>query len=254
MLTSNPLTIVTLFIFFWQHVRFILMQNIYDLMPQSNGIVKKWIIRICRILTSQLIYGIAIGVIILGVMIYFGILVGLAVHYSNVSINDRNDLTATLSISMAIMMIVFCIGIILSLMLDVIMSIRKKSVIRQNIIGKTEYKQVEVIRKSRGIGFIIRIFIENDPLYFRRETLLIVMTVMLTIVLYSVGIVSVIRKSSAMSPIVITGTVIQIILMIMEIVSFGEFMFLITLKNYITQKTSGYANQENELNEDEGIL
>jgi hypothetical protein len=256
MLTSNPLTIVTLFVFFWQHVRFILMQNIYDWMAQANGTVKKMIIRICRILSSKLIYCLAIITVILGVMFYFAILVGLAAHYSNVSIQDRNDMTATLSISMAIMMIILCTGIVLSLILDIILSIRKKSVIHQKLEEMEDDKQVQVIRKSRNIGFLVRYLKGNDPLYFRAETLLIVMTVIFTIVLYSVGIGSVMEQSTAMSPIVIVRTVIEIIMMFMEIVAFGGFVFAMTLNNYIRLKRSKYEIQENEQNNknEDGLL
>jgi large-conductance mechanosensitive channel len=189
-------------------------------------------------------------------MFYFAILVGLAAHYSNVSIQDRNDMTATLSISMAIMMIILCTGIVLSLILDIILSIRKKSVIHQKLEEMEDDKQVQVIRKSRNIGFLVRYLKGNDPLYFRAETLLIVMTVIFTIVLYSVGIGSVMEQSTAMSPIVIVRTVIEIIMMFMEIVAFGGFVFAMTLNNYIRLKRSKYEIQENEQNNknEDGLL
>jgi hypothetical protein len=245
MLTSNPLMIATLFIYFWQHLRFILMQNIYYLMPHANGTMKKMIIRICRILTSKFVYCFAIIIILLAVMSYFAILVGLAAHYSNVSIKDRNDLSTTMSLSMAILMILFSIGIVLSFILDMILSIKKKSIIHQSLQETTEYNQMQVIKKSRGIGFLVRIFSENDPLHFRTESLFIILTIILVIILYSVGIVSVMNESAAMSPIVITRTVIQILFMFMEILAFGGYIFIVTLNKYIMLKRNGYMIQEN---------
>lgn len=242
MLTSNPLTIATLFVFLWQHIRFILMQNIYYLMPNVKGKMRKRIMKICRILTSKLVYSLTIAVILLGVMFYFAILVGLAAHYSKISINDRNDLTATLSVSMGIMMLIFSIGIILSVTLDVILSIKKKSVINQNDKGMQE---MQVITQARGIGFVIRLFTENDPLYFRTESVLILLTAFMTVILYSIGIASVIEQAPAMSPIVIVRTVIEIIVMLMEIVAFGGFIFGVTLKRYISLKRGNYSVHEN---------
>jgi uncharacterized protein YqhQ len=104
---------------------------------------------------------------------------------------------------------------------------------------------VQVIKKSRGIGFLVRIFSENDPLHFRTESLFIILTIILFIILYSVGIVSVMNESAAMSPIVITRTVIQIF---MEILAFGGYIFIVTLNKYIILKRNGYMIQEN--NED----
>ena len=116
--------------------------------------------------------------------------------------------------------------------------------------------RLKVIKKSRNIGFIVRYLKGNDPLYFRSETLLIVITVIFTIILYSVGIVSVIEQSAAMSPIVIARTVIEIIMMLMEIAAFGGFVFAMSLKNYILLKRSKYTIQENEESNknEEGLL
>lgn len=76
---------------------------------------------------------------------------------------------------------------------------------------------MQVIKRSKGIGLLERIFSENDPLHFRTETLLIVLTIIFAIILYSVGILSVMEQSEAMSPIVIARTVIQFLFMFMEI-------------------------------------
>jgi hypothetical protein len=123
--------------------------------------------------------------------------------------------------------------------LDVILSIKKKSVINQNDKG------MQVITQARGIGFVIRLFTENDPFYFRTESVLILLTAFMTVILYSIGIASVIEQEPAMSPIVIVRTIIEIIVMLMEIVAFGGFIFGVTLKRYISLKRSNYSVHEN---------
>jgi hypothetical protein len=108
--------------------------------------------------------------------------------------------------------------------------------------------KIRKVSKNRQtfLFWLIRYFIDNDPLYFKIETILIVIVVFLVILVYSIGIASVIETSSASSPIVIARTTIQILLMISEIVAFGGFIFIISLKNYISSGSVVHGLEEKD--------
>jgi len=175
--------------------------------------------------------------------IYFGILVGLEAHYSKVSSQLGHSFELVLSISMAILMVIFSIGIVCIFIFNIILLFLKSET-------KMSYDAMKIRKDSKNrqtfLFWLIRYFIDNDPLYFKIETILIVIVVFLVILVYSIGIASVIENSSASSPIVIARTTIQILLMISEIVAFGGFIFIISLKNYISSGSVVHGLEEKD--------
>jgi len=234
MLTANPLFVTALFVFLWQQVRFLLMQNIYYLMPSANNSFQKKFIRLNRILASKalfLIVTLCVGSLVLAC---FAVLVGFAAHYNNTgAVEKRNTVVIVQAVSFAAMLILVSLGILFTLIIDIVYSVKQESASKKTFEDHaSEHNQQVHVKKTKGLGLMKKHFI-NDPLLFRTESVIIVIAVFVIIVLYSIGIATIIEMSRAKSPIMIVRTVIEIILMFTRIFAFGGFIFVVSVKSMI---------------------
>jgi tellurite resistance protein len=224
MMTSNPLAVAALFVFLWQQVRFVLLQNIYYLMGSSASLHKK-IMLICRVITSKLIFCLATLTVSGFVLCYFAALVAVAATRKTGIQTDR--VIVAQAVSFASFILVIALGIALMLLVDVFMSFRRS---KEETVGDSGADVIQVNQK-KGIAVIAK-NLTDDALYFRFEACLILLAVLIMFILYPIGIASVVKESPAKSGLSVVRLLIEFIFMFVKIVAFGGFVCGIAVKNY----------------------
>jgi hypothetical protein len=231
MVVANPLTVAALFIFLWQQVRFVLMQNIYYLMGSSDRLQKR-IILLCRFVTSKITFSIVTGSIGGFVMLYF---LALVIVASTRSTGKQTETIITaMVLSFAAYILIIALGIVSILFIDVIMSFRRS---REATVATDENGPSEQYSQRKGVALIIN-KITSDPLKFRFEAILILVAVLIMFILYPIGIASVVKHSEAKSGLSIVRLCIELILIFTKIAAFGGYVCVLSMKAYIANRFS----------------
>ena len=171
------------------------------------------------------------------VLAYFAILVGLAAHYNDSKqVKKRDSIVIVQAVSFASLLIILAMGILFTLIIDVMYSVRRETMGKARDSSTDQAEQVNVTR-TKNIGFI-RMHFVKDPLLFRVEACLIFVILLLIILLYSIGIATVVQQPRAKAPIMIVRTIIEILFMFCRIVAFGGFVFLMGLRSFINHRRS----------------
>ncbi len=234
MLTANPLFVTSLFVFLWQQIRYLLLQNIYQMMSRENRAFRTKFMRLNRMLASKTIFTLVSVCVALCILAYFAILVGVAAHYNDSEqVKKRDSIVIVQAVSFALFLIILALGILVTLIIDLVYSVKRETTGKIGGDSSTIHHSEQVnVTRTKNIG-IIRIHFVNDLLLFRAEACFIFAILLLIILLYSIGIATVVQQPRAKAPIMIVRTVIEILFMFCRIVALGGFVFIAGLRSLI---------------------
>ncbi len=234
MLSANPLFVTSLVVFLWQQVRYLMLHTIYRLMPRGKRALRTKFIRFNRVLASKTIFTLVSVCAGTCVLAYFAVLVGLTAHFNEIDqLQKRDFIVIVQALSFASLLIVLALGILVTLIVDVTYSVKQESSAKVKHRG-TSTKQTEQLRvaKTTRFGFIWMHFM-HDPLLFRAEGCFILLALLIIIVLYSIGIATIVLEPRQKHPIMIIRTIIEILFMFVRIMAFGGFVFIISLRAFL---------------------
>jgi hypothetical protein len=241
LVTANPAGILALAIFLWQQIRFLFLQNLYSFMSRGESqseTLDRSIMRATKVITSKLIYLILCVIITVFVVVYFGILmIAASVRYSDTNrLKHKTEVIMTLqALSYSIMTIVLGVLILGVLLFDIIYSVHKT----KSTVDETLDSTGDMVQKQRvGVGIFVSHFMRNDPLMFRVEATLLVLTVFMQFIVYIIGIVSELSPSSSKA-LVSVRTALDLLLLLIEIAGYGGWICIKTLHNRIARRNRG---------------
>ncbi len=205
-------------------------------MPVRGSALRQRFIRLNKLLSSKLVFSVVTVVVGSVTMSLFAILVGLAAHYNRIEATKQRDIVVmTQAIVFAVMLLLISAAIVIALIIDIVLSSLRES--KAKVMSKDEKYGNEKfhVHRTKRFGFIQSYF-KNDPLMFRAEIAIIVLSIIVIIALYSIGIVSVVRQPRTNHPIMISRTALELLFLFVRIVAFGGFALLVTVQWIISAK------------------
>ena len=173
----------------------------------------------------------------------------MAAHYNDSKqVKKRDSIAFVQALSFASFLIILALGIVVTLIVDVVYSVRRELATKVKHRGKSTANQTEQMRVARTTRFgFLRVHFTNDPLLFRAEACFILLALLVIIVLYSIGIATIVLEPRQKHPIMITRTIIEIVFMLVRIVAFGGFVFIMSLRAFINYHRQRMQNPYRKL-------
>jgi hypothetical protein len=222
MLTANPLMILAMVIYLWQHIRYILLQNIYSLMAGRDPKFAQ-IHRVFRLFTSKILYTIIAIVFTIVTLVFFTIFVIIAEVFK-IDTRRKNTIIAEVVVFGSLVLFLGAM-IFIALVTDIILALK-----RLNTKDSKQTSTFDDQKQHRSNPILALLF--SDPLLFRIDAVLILVFIIILLALYPIGIVSIVTKSEPYSSLMIARVVLEIVFMVAKIIAFGGFVAIVGVKNW----------------------
>jgi hypothetical protein len=260
MFVSNPLSIVSLFIFLWQMARYFVLRHSYHLMGLDSGkagSMKK--LKILKLFTSRAVFLVLSGLVYTATLVYF-------LAYSVTQLSIRKKLTDTvinanvvaLAVSYAGIVLILGILILVLFIWDVVVvpyqtrayhkKMAKKRAQQQdnespvvdvvNTVSNKVKKQVSV---KELMNPLYNHFIKEDPLYFRVNAVIMVLSVLAMFVSYGIGIANRYLGRSDHSVTMILSLAFDLAYTALRIIAYGGFVATLRIIFLIRSRGNQYA-------------
>jgi hypothetical protein len=259
MFVSNPLSIVSLFIFLWQMARYFVMRHSYYLMgletsgSLSNSNRK---LKILKLFTSRAVF-LTLSILVYGVtLVYF-------LAYSVTQLSIRKKLTANvinanvvaLAVSYAGIVLILGIIIVLLFMWDVVVIPHQTRVYQKKLQQKRVQMEQEMStpevgkesnKKKQKPHLIItdslhEHFVKEDPLYFRLNSVIMVLSILTMFVSYGIGIANRYLEKSDQSVVMIISLAFDLAYTLLRIIAYGGFIAVLRVIFLIRTHGNPYA-------------
>jgi hypothetical protein len=244
MMVSNPLTLLAMFLFVWQYIRFILSQNIYYIMSNQKENAQY---RGTKLITSKYFY---IGTTVFAYGIWFIVFGGLTVggiSAKGSTPTERENRAEGITIGTAIYFsasfLLLGAALLVVLVIDLIISMLREASAKQKQTTEDEKKPVNYV------SILLDNLIRGDPLYFRIEAVFILVTIAILVLLYPIGIASELTNVSGTFALIVLRVLLEILFMFFKIFSFGGFISIVSLRSFSLKKYRGYSQHKDEKDE-----
>jgi len=226
----DPITLLSLVLFFWQQLRFFFCKNVYSVMERTN--MKNLKMRVLRLLISRLAIIIIALVFITTLLCYYVLLSIL--EGTNVIVAQLA--TAFNALSSASMTLAIGLLIVAALLYDFVVN---GALLFWNI-GKKDNLLMEEESNSGRMKIVSAFFVGDDPLYFRIEGVLMCAAMFAMFVSYSLGIAAYYdQHSSPNSGVRVVSLLFDLLYISIRIMAFGGFIVTVALIRAIRDKLYG---------------
>jgi hypothetical protein len=193
---SNPLEILSLFVYLIQEVRYALMRNIYQVMDREKETSRTFQIkfRLIKLFISKWIFYISIVVFYcLILMYYLGFSIGAGVLQKSLSEKATNRTTIAGSVSYLITLLILALCLITVFIWNNIIMVFKTESIRKQKIAANPAPAEQHRSKQNPLKNLVVLkehFLSSDPLYFRLNSVLMMCCVLIGVTSFATGIAS----------------------------------------------------------------
>jgi len=252
----NPIVLLSLFIYFWQMLRYFFLKNLYAIMNIEKRNLKK--IRFLKMLSSKLVY-LGLGSLVLAASCSYFVIVSI-LEATNVI--KPNAASAFNALSFSIMSLFLGALIVATFIWDCTIILSRKLLKRE--MKKTDEGNADLEYLNRIFSTLVNHFRSDDPLMFRIESMFMVSAMIVMTISYIVGISD--RYNSKASPnsaAKIIEFLFDILYLSLRIMAFGGLSTLVrfiqrfklhrehedyeTLKQYMSDLKSGTSSVESQL-------
>jgi hypothetical protein len=255
---SVPLSIVGLFVYLWQNVRYFLLRYLYELMDiasvsKTEGKKSNWIMSICHLLVSKpALFSICFVIYLVLFLYYLALSIAGGVK-SEGSTTVAKALTITSSTSYLAILCLIGIGIIMTFVLDFVLvpfrQQQKQRADRLKAVIETQSSENDVPKFQKEKGIIYRFFFslfdnhfrKEDPFYFRIDSLTISCAVLVGFVSFGIGIAANYVPQSNNSGPNIVFMLFDFLYTILRILAFGGILCIIRLIDMYKYEKNGYS-------------
>jgi hypothetical protein len=230
LIVCNPLAIVSLYIFMWQSLRYIVLRRVYELMASTKtGTLFKF----GKILTSKTIFIVSASIIYLLSLAYYLAFSAVAIsQFRHLDEVRSTYLTLVSAISYSSTMIVLSIVIILFICWDSIIipfqtmkrnkRIQQQQQQQQQVeLDATKPSTVDGDKKKKMNVPLLQHFVHEDPLFFRLDSVFLVTSIFVGFVSFGIGIGNRYLVKREDSPVMVVWLVFDLLYMFLRIVTFG---------------------------------
>lgn len=251
----NPLVILSLFIYFWQMLRYFFLKNLYAIMDIEKRNLKK--IRFLKMLSSQLLYVILGSLVVVAVCTYF-VVISILEATNVIKPNAASTVNA---LSFSVMSLFLGALIVVTFIWDCTVILSRKLWRRDR---KMDEGNADLAYFNKIFSTMVNHFKSDDPLMFRIESIFMVCAIFVMTVSYIVGITD--RFDSRASPnsaAKIIEFLFDIMYLSLRIMAFGGLSTLVrlvqrtklhrehedyaTLKQYMSELKTGTSTIESQL-------
>jgi hypothetical protein len=234
MVVANPLSLLAWFLFLWQLIRFLFLKHIYETMAKNARAVKA----VFRIIISKTIYLALCALVFVVTCIYF--LVFSILGATDSTSMSAADITTATVLFYAIGSLVLGVLVLAAIVWDIATS---------NLFKKSKLKKENNFVTS--ITSLIQYhFVRDDPLYFRIESMIMVLTILVSIVAYSIGIYDLYSTNTEDSAIKVVEFAFSIAYQVLRILVFGGFISIVALRRAIASRSLGLGYSKKVVDED----
>jgi hypothetical protein len=238
------LSILAWLLFLWQELRFICLQQLYRSMS-SPGLTNPKIIT--KFIVSKRVY---VTVVIGATIALFSYFALWSILFGAGAISVRTQ-TLIQVLSYSFLSMIIGVTLLVTITWDTIRSLYScwcKTVAP----AEKAIPEVKVVPVMQRLKICVREFLRTDLLWFRVESLLMCLTVLVSFASYIPGIVGIIRYSSDYDPDMIVSTSFNYFYLLLRIVTFGGFISAVTISQAWNYKQS--SAQQDKLEEDSVVL
>jgi hypothetical protein len=234
---ANPLEILSLLVFLWQNIRYIMMRSMYQWMNFNNSTQFSIRFKITRFFTSKIVFiGVTIMFYLFLVTYYviFAIVSGVGQRSLSEESTTRTTLTGALSYFSMLMLMAICIVTAFiwhTIWLPIQKNMTAKHTQKQNSAPPNDMEYQLQVKESNPINLLQTIkfyLIDDDPLYFRLNTMIMVVSVLIGLASFTTGI-----TNQYKSQFLYVWLPLDLIYTGIRIIAFGGFVVLIMFRSII---------------------